>query len=75
MPLNGFSRKTFNFRNPFINSYVVRMQHGVTTPQQTNNFHYAAFSAGNLTASRTIRGLGNGPQGSNTFLLNLYAGR
>ena len=75
MPLNGFSRKSFNFRNPFINSYVVRIQPGVTTPQQTNNFHYAAFAAGNLTSSRTIRGLGNGPQGSNTFLLNLYGSR
>jgi len=72
MPLNGFNRSSFNFRNPFVNSYGFRLPYGTTTPQQTNNFHYAAFAAGNLTTSRTIRGLGNGPQGSNTILMKLY---
>jgi len=73
MPLTGLNvAKSFNFRNPSINAYSFRMQHGTTSPQQTNNYHYAAFAAGNLTASRTIRGLGNGPHGSNTFLLKLY---
>jgi hypothetical protein len=66
------NRSIFNFRNPFINSTVVRQTTGITSPQQTNNFHYAAFAAGNLTASRTIRGLGNGPNGSNTLLMKLY---
>lgn len=65
------SRKTFNFRNPFVISTSLRTINGVTNPQQTNNYHYAAFSAGNLTASRTIRGLGNGPNGSNTLLMKL----
>jgi hypothetical protein len=75
MPINGQGSRTFNFRNPSIAAYSYRFPTGVTTPQQTNNYHYAAFAAGNLTASRTIRGLGNGPNGSNTFLMNLYRGR
>jgi hypothetical protein len=66
------SFKKFNFRNPFIHNYAFKMPYGLKTPQQTNNYNYAAFAAGNLTASRTIRGLGNGQYGSNTFLLKIY---
>jgi len=66
------NRSIFNFRNPFVLSTTLRTPNGITSPQQTNNYHYAAFAAGNLTASRTIRGLGNGPQGSNTLLMKLY---
>lgn len=64
--------KTFNFRNPSINAYSFKQFQGPTTYQQINNYHYAAFAAGNYTSSRTIRGLGNGKYGSNTFLLRLY---
>jgi hypothetical protein len=64
--------KVFNFRNPSVSAYSFRMPTGTSTPQQTNNYHYASFAAGNSSTSRTIRGLGNGPQGSNTFLLSLY---
>ena len=69
------NRSIFNFRNPFILSSALRVSNGVTSPQQTNNFHYAAFASGNSTASRTIRGLGNGRFESNTFLLKLYGGK
>ena len=65
-------RTRFNFRNPNVSAYSFRLPYGVTTPQQTNNFHYASFAAGNSSSARTIRGLGNGNQGSLTFLRNLY---
>ena len=67
------STKKFTFRNPFVlYTNIYRIRNNTTNVVQINKYHYAAFAAGNMNASRTIRGGGYGPNGSNTFLMNLY---